>query len=95
LLLAKSTEVWLFNDQSLFLSQPPRLGESPEAAIVSLFHLIREATAGQLLAFQVVLQAFTTNPFAAAAGITAIAKIHIFFFFTFHHNVLSVGLSSS
>jgi len=58
-----------------------------ETAVVGLFDLVREATAGQLLTFQVVLQAFTANTFSAATRIAAIAKIHIRLFFTFHRNI--------
>jgi hypothetical protein len=42
-----------------------------------------------------ILQAVTANAFSAAAGVAAITEIHVFVFFTVHHNILSFELSGS
>jgi hypothetical protein len=69
--------------------QIPRLGECGKTAVICLFHVVRKTAAGQLFASEVVLQAVAANAFAAASRITACTKIHVFVFFTFHHNILS------
>ena len=51
------------------------------------FNLVGETAGRKLLAAQVVLQAFTANPLAAASRITTITKIHIRLFLTFHKNL--------
>ena len=75
--------------------QIPRLGKCSKAAVIGLFHIIRETATGKLFAFKMILQAFAADALAAASGITAIAKIHILIFFAFHHCVLSIDLSCS
>ena len=71
--------------------QVPRLGEGGETAVVGLLCFRGKTAAGKLFAFEVVLQAVTANAFFAAR-VSAAAEIHVLFFFTFHHNVLSCFL---
>jgi len=53
-------------------------------SIESPFRIIRETTCGELSASEMIAYTFTTDTFSRTGLVTAIAKIQILFFFTFH-----------
>jgi len=64
--------------------QFPCLGEGPEAAVVGSLDIVGETAARQLLHIQMVTQTLTARSFSGAAGIRAVAILHVLFFLAFH-----------
>jgi len=64
--------------------QPPRLRKGTETAVVSLLYIVRKTTPGKLPRRQVIAQTIAANTLPAAAGIAAIAILHVLRFIAFH-----------
>ena len=62
-----------------------------ERSVPGLFSIRRKTATGKLPAFEVIADAFTTNPFARAGLIAAIAGCEVFFFLTLHGRLLSMA----
>ncbi len=74
--------------------QLPGPGEGLEAAVVGPLDVVGEATGGQLFRGQVIAQAVAAGAFAVAAGVGAIAVLHILRLSTFHRALVSSWPSS-
>jgi len=62
--------------------------ESPQAAIVGPFHIIRKETGRKLFHAPVILQAFTADSLSTARVVTAVAVGHVFIRLTVFHAIL-------
>jgi hypothetical protein len=60
------------------------LRELFEASVVSFFRIGREAAAWQLSAGQMIFYTVAAQALSVATGISAVAVVKIFFFFTIH-----------
>ena len=74
----------VFDIHPVRVLQSPGLGEGLEAAVVSLFDIVREAAAWQLSGREMIAQAVAAGSFSGAAGIGATAVIEILVFLAFH-----------